>query len=115
MEKLTKESITIKSEGNSNNISKSMNKIKGVNDDLKIQKTSGFYDAMTGIIEFVTKDYVKDNRNTIRFGKSKKVEYYHYLIKKEEEVLRQIPKNKIIRCFRHKQNIKALQKLIKRI
>lgn len=60
MEKLTKESITIKSEGNSNNISKSMNKIKGVNDDLKIQKTSGFYDAMTGIIEFVTKDYVKE-------------------------------------------------------
>ncbi len=62
----------------------------------------------------VTKDYVKDNRNTIRFGKSKNVEYFRHLIKKEEKVVDRIPKNKVFRRFRHKQNIKTLQKLIKK-
>lgn len=60
MEKLTKESITIKSEEPLNNISNSMNKIKGLNDDIKIEKTSGLNDALIGILEFVTKDYVKE-------------------------------------------------------
>lgn len=67
------------------------------------------------VVMLVTKDYVKDNRNTIRFGKSKNVEYFRHLIKKEEEVVDRIPKNKVFRRFRHKQNIKTLQKLIKRI
>ena len=42
-------------------------------------------------------------------------EYYLYLIKKEQEVLAKIPRNKFMKRLNHKRNIYYLRKIIKRI
>ena len=67
------------------------------------------------VIMLVTKDYVKENKLSLKYGKSNNQEYYLYLIKKEQEVLAKIPRNKFMKRLNHKRNIYYLTKIIKRI
>lgn len=67
------------------------------------------------VIMFVTKEYIKENALSLKYGKSNNKEYYLSLKKKELEVLNKIPKNKFILRFKCFRNIYYLNKLIKRI
>lgn len=67
------------------------------------------------VIMLVTKDYVKENKNTLKYGKSKNKDYYLYLLKKEQEVLEKVPKKKVMKKLKHLHNIKILKRIIKRI
>ena len=67
------------------------------------------------VIMLVTKDYIKENKLSLKYGKSNNQDYFLYLIKKEQDVLARIPKNKLIKRFIHKRNIKYLKRIIKKI
>ena len=43
----------------------------------------------------VTKNYQKENRISLKYGRSNNKEYLTYLLEKEQEVLKHIPKRKI--------------------
>ena len=66
------------------------------------------------VIMLVTKDYKKENRLFLKYGRSDNLEYLSYLLKKEQEVLNHIPKRKIKKRLKHLINIWDLKKLIKR-
>ena len=66
-------------------------------------------------IMLVTKDYQKENRLSLKYGRSNNLDYLNFLSKKEQEILAKIPATKVIKRWKHKQNIRELQKLIKRI
>lgn len=83
---------------------------------LYIQKEMAIYDKHKYyIILLVTKDLVRENRISLKYGNSKNRSYYLDLIKKEEEVIQRLPSRNFIEKWRHQKNKKELQKLIKRI
>ena len=67
------------------------------------------------VIMLVTKDYVKMNKLSFKYGKSNNQDYFLYLIKKEQEILAKIPRNKFIKRLNHKRNIYLLRKIIEKI
>lgn len=66
------------------------------------------------VILLVTKDKVRENRLSLKYGKSYNQEYYQYLLTKEQEVLKKIPKSKIYMRFKCYLNTKELKHIIKR-
>ena len=62
----------------------------------------------------VTKNYQKENRLSLKYGRSNDKKYLSYLLKKEQEVLNRIPKRKIKKRLKHLKNTWDLRKLIKR-
>lgn len=66
------------------------------------------------VIMLVTKNYQKENRLSLKYGRSNDKEYLSYLLKKEQEVLNRIPKRKIKKRLKHLKNTWDLRKLIKR-
>ena len=67
------------------------------------------------VIMLVTKDYVKMNKLSFKYGKSNNQDYFLYLIKKEQEILAKVPRNKFIKRLNHKRNIYHLRKIIEKI
>ena len=65
------------------------------------------------VIMLVTQNYQKENRLSLKYGRSNK-KYLSYLLKKEQEVLNRIPKRKIKKRLKHLKNTWDLRKLIKR-
>ena len=73
---------------------------------LYIQKEIAVYDRHKYyVVLLVTKDYVKENKLTLKYGKSNNRDYFQFLIKKEEETLMKIPRKKFITRVKHKRNI----------
>ncbi|HIS87261.1 MAG TPA: SAM-dependent methyltransferase [Candidatus Caccenecus avistercoris] len=66
------------------------------------------------VIMLVTKNYQKENRISLKYGRSNNKEYLTYLLEKEQEVLKHIPKRKIKKRLKHLKNTWDLRKLIKR-
>ena len=66
------------------------------------------------VIMLVTKNYQKENRLSLKYGRSNDKEYLSYLLKKEQEVLNRIPKRKIKKRLKHLKNTCDLKVLIKR-
>lgn len=66
------------------------------------------------VIMLVTKNYQKENRLSLKYGRSNDKEYLSYLLKKEQEVLNRIPKRKIKKRLKHLKNTWDLRKIIKR-
>ena len=66
------------------------------------------------VIMLVTKNYQKENRLSLKYGRSNDKEYLSYLLKKEQEVLNRIPKRKIKKRLKHLKNTWDLRKLLKR-
>lgn len=66
-------------------------------------------------IMLFTKNKEKENKLTLKYGKSKNKEYFNYLLNKEILILKNIPKNKIITKIKHKKNIYELTKLLKKL
>lgn len=67
------------------------------------------------VIMLVTKDFQKENKLSLKFGKSLDKKYYLFLINKEEETIKKIPKRKFGVRFDHKKNIRYLKKLIRKM
>lgn len=67
------------------------------------------------VIMLVTKNYIKENKLSFKYGKSNNRDYFLYLIKKEQDVLAKIPRNKFIKRLKHKRNIYRLRKIIEKI
>ena len=83
---------------------------------LYIQDEKGIFDkGKYYVIMMVTKEYKKENRVSLKYGTSRNKEYFSYLIKKEQEVLKKIPKYKIWKRIQHQINLYDLKKIIKRI
>lgn len=80
-----------------------------IHKEIVIKERNKFY-----VIDLFTKEKVKENRLTLKFGKSNNIEYYNYLISKEKEILNKIPKNHFLTKLKHHKNIKDLEKIIKR-
>lgn len=84
--------------------------------DLYIQKEIVVFEKQKYyIVMLVTKDYIKENKFTLKYGKSNNLEYFRHLIKKEEEVLTKIPRNKIFTRYLHKRNIALLKTFMQKI
>ena len=66
------------------------------------------------VIMLVTKNYQKENRLSLKYGRSNDKGYLSYLLKKEQEVLNRIPKRKIKKRLKHLKNTWDLKVLIKR-
>ena len=66
------------------------------------------------VIMLVTKNYQKENRISLKYGRSNDKKYLSYLLKKEQEVLNRIPKRKIKKRLKHLKNTWDLKVLIKR-
>ena len=66
------------------------------------------------VIMLVTQNYQKENRLSLKYGRSNDKKYLSYLLKKEQEVLNRIPKRKIKKRLKHLKNTWDLRKLIKR-
>lgn len=66
------------------------------------------------VIMLVTKNYQKENRLSLKYGRSYDKKYLSYLLKKEQEVLNRIPKRKIKKRLKHLKNTWDLKVLIKR-
>lgn len=66
------------------------------------------------VIMLVTKNYQKENRLSLKYGRSNDKKYLSYLLKKEQEVLNRIPKKKIKKRLKHLKNTWDLKVLIKR-
>ena len=82
---------------------------------LYIEKEIAIYDHKKYyVIMLVTKNYQKENRLSLKYGRSNDKEYLSYLLKKEQEVLNRIPKRKIKKRLKHLKNTWDLRKLIKR-
>ena len=58
-----------------------------------------------------TKEFQKENKLSLKYGKSNNKEYYKYLEEKEKSILKSIPKKHIITRLSHKIRIKELKKL----
>lgn len=67
------------------------------------------------VIMLVAKNYIKENKISLKYGKSNNQDYFLYLIKKEQDVLAKIPRNKFIKRLKHKRNIYYLRKIIEKI
>ena len=59
-------------------------------------------------------NYQKENRLSLKYGRSNNKEYLTYLLEKEQEVLKHIPKSKLKKRLKHLKNIWDLKVLIKR-
>lgn len=82
---------------------------------LYIEKEIAIYDHKKYYaIMLVTKNYQKENRLSLKYGRSNDKEYLSYLLKKEQEVLNRIPKRKIKKRLKHLKNTWDLKVLIKR-
>ena len=83
---------------------------------LYIQKEIAVYDRHKYyVVLLVTKDYVKENKLTLKYGKSNNRDYFQFLIKKEEETLMKIPRKKFITRVKHKRNIFELKTFMQKI
>ena len=58
-----------------------------------------------------TKEFQKENKLSLKYGKSNNKEYYKYFEEKEKSILKSIPKMHIITWFSHIIRIKELKKL----
>lgn len=67
------------------------------------------------VIMLVTKTYQKENKLSLKYGKSNNKDYYLSLLKKEQDVLDKVPKSKLLLKFSHKKNIKSLKRIIQRM
>ena len=67
------------------------------------------------VILLVTKQKLKENKLSLKYGKSNNKEYFEYLLEKEKDILKKIPKNKIYMRFKCYLNIKELKYIIKRM
>ena len=67
------------------------------------------------IIMLVTKKYIKENKLSLKYGKSNNKDYFLYLLKKEQNVLSRIPKKRIFKRWQYLIHIYELKKIIKRI
>ena len=63
------------------------------------------------IIKFI-KEPKKDSKLILKYGKSNNLNYYQYLINKNQEILKNIPKTKLIPRLKIKKEIKNLTQLI---
>ena len=81
-----------------------------------IKKEEVIYDAKKYYdIMLVTRNKVKENRLTLKYGKINNHEYYLFLQDKERKILAKIPLKNIFQRLRHMKNIYELNKIIKRI
>ena len=60
-----------------------------------------------------TKDYQKETKLTLKYGKSNNLEYYNYLLIKKQEILKHIPRHKLLTKYKKIKEIINLKKLIK--
>lgn len=60
-----------------------------------------------------TKEFQKENKLSLKYGKSNNKEYYKYFEEKEKSILKNIPKKHILTRLSHKIRIKELKKLQK--
>ena len=82
---------------------------------LYIEKEIAIYDHKKYyVIMLVTKNYQKENRLSLKYGRSNNKEYLTYLLGKEQEVLKHIPKSKFKKRLKHLKNTWDLKVLIKR-
>ena len=83
---------------------------------LYIQKEKVVYEKKKFyIIMLVTKKYIKENKLSLKYGKSNNKDYFLYLLKKEQNVLSRIPKKRIFKRWQYLIHIYELKKIIKRI
>ena len=75
--------------------------------EVVIKENNKYYPIMV-----FTKENQQENKLTIKFGKSNNSEYYNYLLKKEEEIIKRIPHNHFLTILKHQKNIHDLRKLI---
>jgi len=61
-----------------------------------------------------SKEPQKENKLTLKYGKSNNKEYYEYLLAKEKEIISRIPKKHFITRLKHIRNGKQLKNIIKR-
>ncbi len=66
------------------------------------------------IIMLVTKDYLKENKISLKYGKANNKDYLKFLKTKEKDILAKIPKTKIYTRLKHQKNLKELTKLIEK-
>ncbi len=67
------------------------------------------------IIMLVTKEPKKETKLSLKYGNSNNKTYYNYLLTKEEEIIKKIPKRNFWARNNHKRNIINLKKLIEKI
>ncbi len=95
------------------------------NNNLAILRTYmqniGFYNVSEKVIKEHNKYYSiikflkspqKDSSLILKYGKSDNKEYYEYLINKNKEILKSIPKTKLIPRIKIKKEIKNLTKIL---
>lgn len=64
------------------------------------------------VIMVVTKDFQKEPKQVLKYGKSNNKGYFKYLRAKEEKILEAIPKRRFIVRYKHKKRIQELTDLI---
>lgn len=75
--------------------------------EIVIEDNNKFYPIM-----FFTKEKQKENRLSLKYGKSRNKQYFRYLLTKEKLIIKNIPNNHFLTILKHKRNIKDLNKII---
>ncbi|MCM1053661.1 MAG: class I SAM-dependent methyltransferase [Ruminococcus sp.] len=78
--------------------------------ELIVKEKDKYYPIM-----LFTKEETKENKYTLKYGKSDNLDYFNYLLAKEKDILIKIPLKHIIKRLNTKRNIKYLNKIIKNI
>lgn len=78
-----------------------------IKQEIVIKEKDKYYPIM-----LFSKEKQKENKLTLKYGKSKNQQYFRYLQTKEELILKKIPKNHFLTILKHKKNIKDLNKIV---
>ena len=60
-----------------------------------------------------TKEKQKETKLSLKYGKSSNQEYFNFLINKEKEIIKNIPKTKFILRYNHLKEIANIKKILK--
>lgn len=78
-----------------------------IKNEIVVYENKKYYPIM-----LFTKEKQKENKLTLKYGKSNNQDYFCYLLEKEKNILKKIPKRKLISRIKHSLNIKNLKTLI---
>ena len=99
----------ISSNNNHEELRKTMQELNYYNEEeIVIKDHHKFYP----IIKFI-KSSKKDNNFNLKYGKSSNIDYYHYLLTKEENIIKNIPEQNTEEQAKHQKEITNLKKIIK--
>lgn len=101
----------ISSNNNHENLRKEMYKLEYyIKKEIVIKDKDKFYPIM-----LFTKEKTKENKISLRYGKSSNKEYFNYLVEKEKNILKSISNRHILTKIKHIKRIKELQILKKKL